>query len=86
MSIFSAIARNLVRKEMQDRALNKIKRFPIEHEEIEIVCKGDWRNTHAENHDLQLMSDRYALCLSIYATGSWIFWKLGGWNSALLSE
>ncbi len=33
MSIFSAIARNLVRKEMQDRALNKIKHwFPIEHE------------------------------------------------------
>ncbi len=79
MSILSAIARTLLRKEMRDRAAQKKapgqgeqeereQRFAIRNSQvgIEVVCSGDWKNTKAPNLDLQLWSDRLGLYLSAF--------------------
>ncbi len=49
MSVLSAIARNLLRQEMRKRAEKKKHRFAIRnhHVGIEVVCRGDWQDTHA---------------------------------------
>lgn len=44
----------------------------------EVVCTGDWRNTDAPNLDLQLVSDRLGLCLSLYGYEDWQIRRSGG--------
>ena len=68
MSILSSIARNLLRQEMRDRAERKKRRFTIRnpHVGMELLCRGDWQDTHAPNFDLQLRSARLGLCLSVF--------------------
>ncbi len=68
MSILSAIARTLLQQEMRSRAEKKKHRFVIrnQHVGIEIICRGDWKDTHAPNFDLQLLSNRLGLCLSAF--------------------
>ncbi len=44
----------------------------------EVVCTGDWRDTDAPNLDLQLVSDRLGLCLSLYGYEDWQIRRSGG--------
>lgn len=44
----------------------------------EVVCTGDWRDTDAPNLDLQLVSDRLGLCLSLYGYEDWQVRRSGG--------
>ncbi len=80
MSILSALARNLLRQEMQSRKEKKQHRFAIHnhHVSAEVVCTGDWRDTDAPNLDLQLVSDRLGLCLSLYGYEDWQVRRSGG--------
>ena len=68
MSILSAIARNLLRQEMSNRAEKKKHCFAIRNHYvgIEIVCRGDWQDTHAPNFDLQLWSQQLGVYLGAY--------------------
>ena len=80
MSILSAIARNLLRQEMQSRKEKKQHRFAIHnhHVGVEVVCTGDWRERNAPNLDLQIISDRLGLCLSLFGYEGWQVQRSGG--------